>query len=178
MNHTDIGGLDLSTVDLRDAVDLAIGIERAAHDRYRELSARVGGRYEGDADHVFRTMAELEANHAAYLADRRRRVFGDAPPRIDPTAVLDVEAPDPSAIRVFMGPREALQVALESEKRAFDFYDEAARLARDPAARVFFEEQRSDEADHCRALDAWMRTAPAGPDLDDDEADPPGSDAA
>lgn len=178
MDQTDTSRIDFAQLDLRDAVDLAIRIEREARDRYRELSARVGGRYEGDADHVFRTMAELEAAHSAYLADRRRRVFGDGPPRVDTEPVLEVEAPDPGAIRVFMGPRQALEVAMEAERRAFDFYDAAVRGSRDPAARVFFEEQRSDEADHCRAIEAWMRTVPAGPDLEDDEADPPGSDAA
>lgn len=169
--------MDTSRMNLRDAVDLAIRIGEDARQRYVELAARVGGRYPGDADEVFRTMAELEERHEQQLADRRRRVFGDAPPRIADDALDEVEPAELGAIRVFMGPREAVRVALEAEKRAFEFYDCASRKAADPAVRVFFEEQRADQADHCRTLEAWMRAAPVGPDLEEDEADPPGSDA-
>jgi len=169
--------IDTSRLDLRDAVDLAIQIGEDARRRYVELAARVGGRYAGDADEVFRTMAELEERHEQRLADRRRRVFGDVPPRIVGDALDEVEPAELGAIRVFMGPRDAVRVALDAEKRAFEFYDSASRHAVDPAVRIFFEEQRADQADHCRTLEAWLRAAPGGPDLEEDEADPPGSDA-
>ncbi len=178
MEHIDTGRLDLAKIDLQDAVDLALVIEGEARERYGKFAQLVGGRYESDADEVFRAMTALEAKHCTALAERRRQVFGDAPSRIDASALLDVEAPDWNAIRVFMGPQDALRVALDAESRAFDFFDVAARKVQDPAARVFLEEQRAEEADHCRALQAWMQMVPPGPDLEDDDADPPGSDAA
>ena len=177
MERIDSSRIDVASLDLRDAVDLAIAVEGEASDRYRLFARMVGGRYRGDADEVFRAMAMLEEQHRASLAGRRRRLFGAAPRRLDPAGLDDVQAPDPGAIRVFMGPRDAIRVALEAETRAVDFYDEAAQLVRDPDARAFFEELRDEEADHCRALDAWQLEVAAGPDVEDDDADPPGSDA-
>lgn len=179
IERLDARRVDLAAIDLRDAVDLAILIEEEARRRYLELATRVGGgRYEGDAAEVFAAMASLEERQERKLLERRADVFGDAASRIDPAALCDVEAPDPSSIRPFMGPRAALQVAFEAEARGAEFYGEAAQVARDPAARVFLEEQHGEDADHCRALEAWMRLTPPGPDVEEDEADPPGSDGA
>jgi rubrerythrin len=178
VDRIDTCRVDLAALDLCAAVDLAIVIEEEARERYELLASQVGGRYPGDASEVFQAMADLQGMHRAHLARRRGQVFGDAPRRFDESVVCDLEAPAHGAVRVFMGPRDALAAAIEAEERAVDFYEEAAALVRDPAAQVFLEEQREEDADHCRALEAWMRSAPPGPDVEEDEADPPGSDAA
>jgi rubrerythrin len=178
VERIDTGRVDLSALDLCAAVDLAIVIEDEARQRYEQLAGQVGGRYPGDASEVFQAMADVQRMHTAHLAKRRRQVFGDAPPHFDETVVCDLEAPSHGAVRVFMGPRDALAAAMEAEARAVEFYDEAAALVRDPAAKVFLEGQREEDFDHWQALEAWMAAAPPGPDLEEDEADPPGSDAA
>src|SRR6266498_1371960 len=108
--------IDFRTLNLQDALDLAIAIEEEAKERYDEFVRQVGGgRYGGDAADMFRTMAGYEERHGAELSDRRRELFGSAPRRITKEALDDAEAPDRGKPRVFMSGREAMEVALSSE---------------------------------------------------------------
>ena len=57
--------IDFRTLDLQDALDLALSIEEEAKERYEEFSRITGGRYAGDAADMFRQMAGYEAKHWA-----------------------------------------------------------------------------------------------------------------
>jgi rubrerythrin len=168
--------LDFATLDLRDALDLAILMEEEARQRYLEFSKLVGGRYTGDASDVFSLMASYEEKHGSQLAARRRALFQDAPVRVTMDMLDDVEAPDRGQPRVFMSARDAVEVALRSEEKAWTFFDEALRAVKDPSVRELFTELRSEEADHKKLLAARLKKLPAGPDLTESEADAPGSD--
>ncbi len=170
-------GIDIRRLDLRDALDLAILIEEEARQRYEEFTHLVGGRYRGDASDVFRAMAANEAKHGAQLEERRRRLFGDEPRRVSLEQLDDVEAPDRGAPRVYMSARQALEVALASEEKAHDFFDDAAARVEDPEVRALFHELKGEEAEHRRMLAARLSDLPPGPDVEDGEADEPGSDA-
>jgi rubrerythrin len=165
--------LDFTKIDLRDALDLAILIEEEAKERYEELSKMVGGRYEGDAFDVFETMAANEANHGKQLAERRKTLFPNAPPRVDRSMLFDEEAPDYGKIHVFMSPRQAMEVALESEEKAYDFFDNALAHIKDPDVRVLFEELRDEEKEHWAALKEHIEEYQPGPDIEEEDADEP-----
>jgi rubrerythrin len=169
--------LDLSKLDLRDALDLAILIEEEARQRYDEFAKLVGGRYPGDADEIFKMMASYEAKHEEQLRARRRALFQDAPARVSMDMIEDVEAPDRGQPRVFMSPRQAIEVAMTAEEKAWDFFDRALKVVKDTEVRALFTELRDEEAEHKRLLAAKLKGLPAGPDLTDAEADEPGSDA-
>jgi erythrin-vacuolar iron transport family protein len=169
--------IDFAKLTLQDALDLAILIEDEARDRYADFTRLVGGRYRGDAADVFLTMAQNEAKHGLQLAERRRQLFGDAPRRIGREQLDDVEAPDQGKPRVFMSPRQAMEVAIESEAKAEEFYREAQRTVKDPEVRKLFEELRREEVEHQKLLRARLGAFPAGPDLEEADADAPGSDA-
>jgi rubrerythrin len=169
--------IDFRTLTLQDALDLAIAIEEEAKERYDEFVRQVGGgRYAGDAAEMFRTMAGYEAKHGAELASKRRDLFGAAPRRITKDALDDVEAPDRGKPRVFMSARQAMEVALASEQKAWDFFDGALRYVADPAVRTLFEHLRGEEEQHIQLVKQRLDRLPPGPDLEDDEADEPGSD--
>jgi rubrerythrin len=168
--------LDMARLDLRDALDLAILMEEEARQRYTEFSSLVGGRYPGDAAEVFALMASYEALHGAQLTSRRRSLFQDQPSRMRIEMLDDVEAPDRGEPRVFMSPRQALEVALAAEQKAWRFFDEALPRVSDQAVRALFEELRSEEKGHEKLLAAKLKGLPEGPDLTEEEADPPGSD--
>jgi erythrin-vacuolar iron transport family protein len=169
--------IDFSTLSLQDALDLAISIEEEAKDRYDEFVRRVGGgRYAGDAADMFRTMAGFEAKHRAELALRRRDLFGFAPRRVTKEALDDVEAPDRGKPRVFMSARQAMEVALSSEEKAFDFFDQALRYVTDPDVRVLFEELRDEEQKHIGLVKQRLERLAPGPDVEEEDADAPGSD--
>lgn len=168
--------VDFDTLDLRDALDLAISIEEEARERYSELSRLVGGRYPGDAADAFQAMAIAEARHERLLSERRAALFPGAPRRVRREALEDVEAPDRGSPRVFMSPRQALEVALASEVKAQEFFAAARRHATDPVVRALFAELEAEEVTHQAFVAARMRGLPPGPDLEEGEADEPGSD--
>ncbi len=168
--------IDFRSLSLVDALDLAVSIEEEAKERYEQFAKITGGRYAGDAADMFRQMAGNEAKHRAALDRKRRELFGNAPRRIVPEAIDDVEAPDRGAPRTFMSARQAVEVALASELKAHDFYDEALKETRDPSVRLLFEELREEEKRHVTMVGAWLAKLPPGPDVEEGEADEPGSD--
>ena len=168
--------LDFSSLDLRDALDLAILVEDEAQERYQTFSRLVGGRYPGGADDVFAQMAGFEAKHGDELRARRRDLFKAAPVRVTLDQLDDAEAPDRSAPRVFMSARDAVEVALASEEKAWAFYDGALSRITDPSVRILFESLRDEEALHQGLLRRRLAGMPRGPDLTEAEADAPGSD--
>jgi rubrerythrin len=168
--------VDFARLDLKDALDLAILMEDEAKQRYEEFTRLVGGRYPGDAADVFKLMVSYEAKHGEQLRARRRSLFQDAPSRMRPEMLDDAEAPDRGTPRVFMSARDAMEVAMASEQKAWDFFDAALRQVKDPGVRSLFEELRAEEAEHKQLLAKRIKGMPKGPDLTDDEADQPGSD--
>ncbi len=169
--------IDFAKLTLKDALDLAILIEEEARVRYEEFTKLVGGRYKGDADEVFKNMAVYEAKHRDELKARRQKLFGAAPVTVTLEAIDDVEAPDRGQPRVFMSPRQAMEVALASEEKAFDFFDGALKHVKDADVRKLFEELRAEERQHQEYVKKAMATLPPGPDVEEEEADAPGSDA-
>lgn len=165
--------IDFAGLDLRDALDIALAIEEGAKERYREFSELTGGRYAGDAADVFRELAMDEESHAARLAERRKKLFGSSPRRVSGTILSEVEAPDFGKPRAFMSPRRALQVALEGEVQAYEFFAAALAQTKDPAARKLFEELRDEEKTHQELLKKRLATLPPGPDMEDADADEP-----
>ena len=169
--------IDFAKLTLKDALDLAILIEEEAKIRYDEFARLVGGRYKGDSDEVFKNMAGYEAKHRDDLKARRQKLFGAAPSTVTLEAIDDVEAPDRGQPRVFMSPRQAMEVALVSEEKAWSYFDEALGHVKDADVRKLFEELRAEEKQHQEYIKKAMATLPPGPDVEEDEADEPGSDA-
>ena len=167
--------LDISTLNLQDALDLAVLIEKEAEERYQMFVDQLGERYRGDAADFFAMMARNEQRHGAELAERRRLLFGNTPSRVTAEMIEDVEAPDTGKPRPFMSPRHALEVAMESEVKAYEFFDQALPGIQDHTVRKLFEELRDEEAEHQRLLKEQTSKYPDAlePDLDPDEIDTP-----
>jgi rubrerythrin len=168
--------IDFAKLTLKDALDLAVLIEEEARVRYEEFARLVGGRYKGDADEVFKNMAVYEGKHRDELKARRQTLFGNAPVTVSMDGLDDVEAPDRGQPRVFMSPRQAMEVALVSEEKAWSYFDEALKHIKDADVRKLFEELRAEEKQHQEYVKKAMATLPPGPDVEEDEADAPGSD--
>lgn len=165
--------IDFATLTLQDALDLAILIEHEAEERYGQLSHLVGGRYAGDASDVFKAMAVNESKHGKQLADRRQRLFGDAPSKVDREMIWEIEAPDMGKPRVFMSAHQAMTVALDSETKAHDYFAHALPGLKNPEVRALFEELRDEESQHQQLIEQQMKSMPEGPDLEEGDADEP-----
>ena len=149
-----------------DALDLAILIEVEAFQRYKFFSEQLGDRFPGDAASIFRSMASNESKHGEQLNERRQQLFGDKPLRVSKDALFDVEAPEVGAPRSNMSPMSALQLALDSEEKAFWFYDEALKHVTNPEVRELFEELRDEETEHVRMVKELIEALPPGSDAD------------
>jgi rubrerythrin len=160
--------LDFSKLSLQDALDLAILIEDEAKERYEEFAENLSLHHTPDAAGFFVTMAGNEAKHGADLSARRRALFGTAPMRVTRDMLWDVEAPGYDQPRMFMTARQAMEVALESEVKAHDFFDAALAFVHDPDVRTLFEELRAEETEHQDLVKAVMAKLP---DHDDAAAD-------
>jgi erythrin-vacuolar iron transport family protein len=158
--------LDFSTLDLMDALDLAILIEAEALERYKFFVEQIGRRYAVDAASIFETMATNEEKHGRQLGDRRKKLFGDKPRRVSSTAIFDVEAPEFGAPRWNMSPLKAFQLALASEEKAYGFYDEAIKHVTDSTVRELFAELRDEETEHVRMVKDAIKALPPGSDVD------------
>jgi erythrin-vacuolar iron transport family protein len=148
-----MASINFAELDLRGAFDLAIMIEEDAQLRYQDFAKLLGTRDELGAAAVFRAMAINEAKHRNDLESRRRIKFRHDP-RIE-ISVLDQgegEAPDESELTPSMTARDALDVCLRAEIRAYDFYAGALPYVQDPDVRVFFEELKEEEVEHQELL--------------------------
>lgn len=167
--------IDFSQLQLQDALDYAILIEEEARLRYQDFADRLGHRYEGDAASFFDAMVVNEQKHRAALERRRRELFGHAQSRVDPDAIVDVEAPATHLPRNFMSTRQALTIALAAEQKAYDFFDQALATVRDAEVRELFLELRQEELGHQQLVaELLARTAEdANADRSWDEIDTP-----
>ena len=163
------GKIEFSTLTLMDTLDLASLIEAEAHDRYRLFAEQLGST---EAGAVFQSMAANEKKHGDDLAERRGSLFGEAPARFRREDIFDVEAPDVGSPRWNLSEYQAYQIALHSEKKAYEFYDHALGSVQQPKLRALFEELREEEAGHVRMLEEIIAKLPPSArtepeDLDD-----------
>jgi rubrerythrin len=114
----------------------AIATEREAARRYAEFAERMVQRDERAAA-LFRALAQAEALR---LADLTRESAG-------------LELPDLSADHTWrMDGRDPFDIALRAEKAARAFFEQAARIAPDPAGRALALEMAAQESAHAALL--------------------------
>lgn len=166
--------IDFATLTLQDALDFAILVEEEACERYQELAAQMAGHHSPGAAEFFTFMVRNEAKHGEELSVRRRQLFGGAPPKVDRSMLWDVEAPDFSEVRAFMSAREALEVALHAEEKAYTFFAEAVKHVTQPDVLTLFEELEQEELVHQDLVRRELAKLPASADVDASEyADEP-----
>lgn len=167
-------GIDFSTLNLKDTLDLAIAIEEEAKDRYDEFAEQLEAHHTPGVAKFFRFMSENEVKHAEVLTAKRVELFGTEPATADTLALYDIEAPDYDGARAFMSINDALEVALNAEIKAYDFYQQALPSVKDGKVNALFVQLREEEARHQVMIKEIMAKVP---DLDtfdpDDFADGP-----
>ena len=155
--------LDLTTLSLQDALDLASLIEEEAFKRYTLFANQLG---RGGAGSFFASMAENEKKHGEQLSNRRKAMFGDDPARVSLADLFDVEAPEVGAPRRSMSLLQAYELAKSSEQKAYDFYDEALPSITDPDVRTLFVELRDEETEHVRMIEEAIAKLPPNANIE------------
>lgn len=166
--------IDFASLSLIDALDLAILIEEEAKERYEEFADQMHLHHTPDAERFFRTMAVNETKHGTDLSERRFRLFPQAPRTVTREMLWDVEAPGYEEAKVFMSARQAMEVALQAEIKAHDYFAAALEHIADPEVKALFEELRQEEVEHQEMVQAAMEKLPPDTGVDpEDYADEP-----
>jgi len=166
--------LDFANLSIKDALDLAILVEDEAEERYRELAENLELHNTRDAARFFLFMMGCEAKHGEELRAKREELFGDEPSSVDRSMLWDVEAPAYEAAKSFMTLKDALDVALAAETKAFEFFDGALPEVEDPEVRELFTELRQEEVEHMQMVREQMEQLPKADGFDpEDYADEP-----
>ena len=164
--------LEFSTLNLQDALDVAVLIEKEAEERYQLFADMLGS---SDAADFFIDMVRNEGKHGGDLAEKRRSLFDDKPSRITEDMIEDIEAPDHGEPRPFMSARHALEVALKSEVKAYNFFDQALKGIQDPEVQKLFKDLREEELEHQMLVKEQMLKYPDSlePDIDPNDVETP-----
>jgi len=113
---------------------------------------------------LFRTLAVFEAEHLDTLEARTK---GVDVPRIEAGdyAWLDTGAPETGAhdlVFRLITPHQALEIALEAERRAKGFFNEVKESANDPALRALAQEMAAEEDGHIAMVELALERTPGG----------------
>jgi rubrerythrin len=161
--------INFSELSLKDVLDLAILIEDEAEERYNEFFAQLTAHHTTESAAFFEFMAANEAKHGQKLRSRRKELFGDEPSVVDRSMLYDIEAPEYNKARAFMSVQDALEVALEAEVNAYEFYDLALPETTDDGVKALFVELRQEEQKHQDLVKEQKKNYPPGQDLDPDD---------
>ncbi len=162
--------INFDALSLRDTLDLAISIEEEAKERYDDFAEQMDAHRTPEAAKFFRFMAANEIKHAEKLARASgKNLFGDEPTTADSSMLYDVEAPEFDAARAFMSIQAALDVAMEAEVKAYDFYNDALPQVTDEDVKALFVELRDEEKLHQQMIEETKAKIPAGEEFDPDD---------
>ena len=161
--------IDVPELSLKDTLDLAIAIEEEARERYLEFVDQMTRHHTPEAAEFFGMIASSELTHAERVRKRRRALFGETEATVDASLVCEVEAPGYDRVRAFMTVHRALDVALESERQAFRFYDRALQTVEDAEVRRLFEDLREQEVQHQQLILEFRNRLPEEDDADPDD---------
>ena len=135
----------------------ALAIEREAAERYREFEEWFRDRSEEVLAGLCASIARAEEEHRDALVESSR---GLTLPALAAGDYLWLEAgsPEAAAREVFYRvaePRHLLEIALDGERKARDYFRWVARTAPDPKVRAAAEEMAREEEQHV----LWVRNA-------------------
>ena len=166
--------IDFSVLNLKDTLDLAIAIEEEAKERYDEFAEQLEAHRTPEVAKFFRFMSDNEVKHAEVLAAKRTELFGTEPVTADTSVLYDIEAPDYDGARAFMSINDALEVALNAEIKAYEFYHDALPSVKDAKVNALFVQLRDEEVRHQEMIKEIMAKVPDMDAFDpDDFADGP-----
>ncbi len=151
---------DFATMDLRDALDMAIQVEDEAKERYEEFAHQMQQHDSPEAGEFFAFMAKNEEKHGDELRIRRKDLFADQPIRVKSNPLDEIEAPDYGEVHAFMNVSAALKVAMDAEKKAWAFFNEALQHIDNAEVKELFTELRDEEVEHQEMVQEQMDKAP------------------
>jgi rubrerythrin len=144
--------MDFAKLEGADALDLAVFAENEAREYYEELAGMMGRGGNPEAARFFTRMAGWEALHAKQITDIRERLFTGTVSRLANRAAWAVEVPRTPSGVAQVTLRQALEIALQAEVDAYNYYSGALEYVTNSEVGELFETLREAERDHQRML--------------------------
>lgn len=149
-------------------------MELEAAERYADFAEQMEMHNNAEVAQLFRKLAKIEGLHAQQILDEmgwktpKRALFAlrwETPEAPETVPMTD--------LHYLMQPYHALELALESEKRAEKHYAAVARGRGTPAAvKKVAAEMAADEKEHVRLIREWMKKVPKPDAKWDHDPDP------
>ena len=149
-------------------------MELEAAERYADFAEQMEMHNNAEVAQLFRKLAKIEGLHASQILDEmgwktpKRALFAlrwETPEAPETVPMTD--------LHYLMQPYHALELALESEKRAEKHYAAIARGRATPAAvKKVAAEMAADEKEHVRLIREWMKKVPKPDAQWDHDPDP------
>ncbi len=150
--------------DLSVFLERAVQLEAEAAEGYDKLAAIMDELGNEEVAALFRKFAEFSRLHLKDVEERLHQAVGDQPPNNsgenefqwpDGTSPEDPQAalknPD------HFTPRKALELALDTERRACDFYAAVAGQTRSEEVQELAQAFAEEEAEHADHLRRWLQ---------------------
>lgn len=144
----------------RDALELTLAVERRGYSFYSGAARKTR---DPEGRKMFRGLADEEAGHMKQLQDEYRELVGEHPwlrkePNRLPVSkkIADDIFPERMLLTVEVSERttqlEALQIAIDLERKSHRFFNEFARKLEDPRSRKLFRNFAREEQAHLQSL--------------------------
>lgn len=156
---------DFASLTPREALNLAISVERRNADLYRQFGELFDTFEDPESSEIastFMDMADEEERHGETLQKRFLDRYNDDPVPVSEEEIREkIEVPKIPNGQIFAIARaqvsqvprnRAFEIALAAERSAMKFYNRLLELTEDQDLRSLYEELASDEDDHVRTL--------------------------
>jgi hypothetical protein len=161
--------------DLETFLAYSIALEEEAAERHDELADVLEVHNNPEVGGVFRKLAEYSRLHAGEV---RELSLGRKLPRIAPWDFgwENLEGPEtiePGDVDYLITTRRALQVAMNNERSAHDFYQALAEAGATEEIRRTATEFAEEELEHLELLREWLARIPEEDEVPPFDPDPP-----
>lgn len=153
----------------------AYAIEAEAEERYRELAIQMEVHNNPEVAALFRKLAEFEGEHAREIEARA----GDMSlPSLAPWEFKwsHAEAPelvDTLSMHYLISPLRVLALALDAERKAFEFFSNVAEKSTDGPLSDIASVFATEEEEHIRMIEKMIERFTQTPDQPDEDPDSP-----
>ena len=136
----------------------ALIMEREAVQRYKQLARMMECVGNAKVAQIFAKMSKIEAKHVSHIEEQ----IGDhALPILTPSEYRwrGLESPenaDSGRVYQLMTPTQAMLLALECERHAFDFFDDVVEDCTDEYVREVAAEFAAEEQQHVSWVQEWL----------------------
>jgi rubrerythrin len=157
-----------------DFMSRAYTMELEAIERYAQFAEQLEAHNNKEVASLFRRLSGIEALHAKRILEE---MGWPSTPALPPAYAWEgPEAPETApfdALHYLMQPWHALEIALQCEARAQQYYESVATSKAPRRVRAAAAEMALEEREHVRLIRAWMSKVPRPADGWDLDPDPP-----